>query len=136
MRLYSRLNSILNKPELIRELVDNVQLLQDLGLDDKSKALKQSIPASNTITDIIRSKPMITIVYICFFLVLLTHCIMALRLRNIAHHLEFAQQQKQPQHKDTFWVDHNVDRIHHRLNQLQSETYEYQQRIKKLNNVH
>ncbi|KAI8075517.1 hypothetical protein BDF21DRAFT_343506 [Thamnidium elegans] len=128
IRLYSHLNSILNKPYLVQELVDNVQLLQDLDLNDKD------IPKQISEIDSKKErKSFLIVIYICFFLILLTHCIMALRLKNITHHLALVQQK--PQHKDIHWVDQNMDRIHHQLNQIQGETQEYHQRIKKLNSL-
>ncbi|GAA5794882.1 hypothetical protein HPULCUR_000230 [Helicostylum pulchrum] len=128
IRLYSHLNSILNKPYLVQELVDNVQLLQDLDLNDKD--IPKQIPEKNSKKD---RKPFLVVVYICFFLILLTHCIMALRLKNITHHLALVPHK--PQYKDLHWVDQNMDRVHHQLNQIQGETQEYHQRIQKLNSL-
>lgn len=145
LRLYSHLNSILNKPDLIQELVNDKQLLQDLNLTGRSPShasAKKQTPKGwvSYAMDHIGSTHLIGLVYFGFFMVLVTHCVLALRLKRITHTLELVQQNKQhhPQTneiRESQWINSKINRVHQRLDQLKDEVQYYNQRITNLNNV-
>ncbi|KAI7895289.1 uncharacterized protein EV154DRAFT_536144 [Mucor mucedo] len=148
LRLYSHLNSILNKPELIKELVNDQQLLQDLNLanrpnsnsnSSKSRSSTKKYAGQGWISyamDWVGSTRLIGFVYFGFFLVLVTHCLLALRLKRITNTLDLVQQQKHlTTHTDSQWIDNKMNRVNQHLNQLKEEVQDYHQRIQKLHNV-
>lgn len=151
MRQFTHLHSILNKPELIRELVHDAQLLQDLDMHDKSKPsgpsqhLQTTASNQNWISKAMHytgSIRLVHFIYIGFFFVLLTHCVLALRLQRITHHLDLVQQRKkngfsQQQEKevrDAQWITQKMDRVSYTLSQLQGQVQDYDQRILKMKN--
>lgn len=71
-------------------------------------------------------------IYIGFFFVLVTHCILAIRLQRITHHLEWVQEQAHPIKHDRQWVSEKISLAHEHLNQLKSEVKGYDERISKL----
>lgn len=139
-RLYSHLNSILNKPELIKELIDDQQLLQDLSLAGRpisKKTTKKQAGKSwaSYAMDQVKSTRLMWFVYFGFFMVLVTHCLLALRLKRITNTLDLVQQQKHTTHSESQWIHSKMNRVNQRLDQLKDEVQDYHQRIKKLNNV-
>ena len=139
MRQYSHLNSILQKPELMRELVDDDQLLQDLHIRTKSQENQLQLPKSWTgrVLQKMSSLHLLNIVSIGLFVVLLTHCLLALRLKRITHHLESVQQQQyySEDTKDVQWMNARMQLAQQQLSQLQSEANDFDQRLSKLKNV-
>lgn len=128
-RLHSHLSSVLKKPELIRTLVDDRALLQELRIiePDKNKAVSKSW----------KGLTMTECIYIGFFFVLVTHCILALRLQHITHHLEWVKHQTQPPadvKQDQEWVSNKINLAHQRLDLLKSEIKGYDERIARLRN--
>lgn len=88
--------------------------------------------------DRVKSTRLISLVYFGFFLVLLTHCILALRLKRITNTLEMVQQNKQrPNHdvRETQWITNKIHRVSQRLDVLKDEVQDYHQRISSLKNL-
>lgn len=73
-------------------------------------------------------------IYVGFFLVILTHCVLALRLHRITHHLETVQHNSKPfkPQSDSKWLNHKMNNVHQRLDQLRGEVQDYDQRILRL----
>lgn len=137
LRLYTHLNSILNKPDLIREIVDDEHILEALHMikpKPKTKNDKPSAAWKQSALDRICSPKLTDFIYVGFFLVILTHCVLALRLHRITHRLEVVQynnKQFEPQ-SDSKWLNHKMNNVHQRLEQLRGEVQNYDQRILKL----
>lgn len=144
--MYRRLNSLLNKPELIRELVQDTHILEGLRLITSSSTVSQEqgpISWQQSLFSFIRKCRFIDLVYIVFCIVLLTHCVLALRLQRITHRLDLVQQSRSHQQgdagtsqtngNDMQWIHQQMSRMHHSLDQLKDETQGYNQRINNLN---
>lgn len=145
MRLYSRLHSLLNKPDLIRELVQDIHILEGLQIITRSSVSLKQQPTSwqEALIPYVRKCRLLDLVYITFCIVLLTHCVLALRLQRITHRLDLVQQSKSRQQvsvgtpqsnaKDMQWIHQQMNLMNHRLDQLKGEAQEYDQRIIALN---
>ncbi|KAF1798544.1 hypothetical protein FB192DRAFT_1288509 [Mucor lusitanicus] len=137
LRLYTHLHSILNKPDLIREIVKDERILEALHMiKPKPKAKSQTSNTSwkQSALNRICSPKLTDFIYVGFFLVLLTHCVLALRLHRITHRLEVVQHSSKtfkPQ-SDSKWLNHKMNNVHHRLDQLRGEVQDFDQRILKL----
>lgn len=144
-RQYSRLHSILNKPDLLVDLVDNPQILEDLHIKTASLSQKkQNQVSGNWVSQAMAFIPSIrlsNIIYVAVFLVLLTHCLLAFRLKRITQHLEVVQQQKESHHsqhdniRDTLWLNQRIDHVQQRLAKLKGEALDFDKRILKMKNV-
>jgi hypothetical protein len=137
------LHSILNKPDLIRELVNDPQILQDLDMTaEKSLPEKQAVASKDWLSSAIHRVQSIRLIhFICmgFFFVILTHCVLALRLQRITRRLDIVQQQKSLQQdkdiRDALWISAKMDRVSSSLNQIHGQVQDYDQRIKNMKNM-
>ncbi|CEP08384.1 hypothetical protein [Parasitella parasitica] len=137
LRLYSHLNSILNKPDLMREIVQDEDILEGLHLmEPKSNLLNNTSRFSweQSALNRICSPKLTDFIYLGFFLVILTHCALALRLHHITHRLEIVQRTNKPYEveTDSKWLNHKMSNVHQRLDQLKGEVQDYHQRLSKL----
>jgi hypothetical protein len=99
-------------------------------LSDKKPNLTLKQSALNRIC----SPKLTDFIYIGFFLVIFTHCVLALRLNRITHRLEIVQINNKPYKPagDSKWINHKMNNVHLRLDQLKGEVQDYDQRILKL----
>ncbi|CAO0802577.1 unnamed protein product [Mucor circinelloides] len=137
LRLYTHLNSILNKPDLIREIVKDEHILEALHMTKPKPKTKSDTPNlswKQSALNRICSPKLADVIYVGFFLVILTHCVLALRLHRITHHLETVQHNSKPfkPQSDSKWLNHKMNNVHQRLDQLRGEVQDYDQRILKL----
>ncbi|KAK4515523.1 carboxy methyl transferase for protein phosphatase 2A [Mucor velutinosus] len=137
LRLYTHLNSILNKPDLIREIVKDEHILEALQMIEPKPKTKNDTPNAlrkQSALNRICSPKLKDFIYIGFFLVVLTHCVLALRLHRITHRLEQVQRNSKPlkPQSDSKWLNYKMNNVHHRLDQLKGEVQDFDQRILKL----
>ncbi|GAN03068.1 hypothetical protein MAM1_0033d02519 [Mucor ambiguus] len=137
LRLYTHVNSILNKPDLIREIVKDEHILEALHMIEPKPKTKSETPNTSwkqSVLNRICSPKLTDFIYVGFFLTILTHCVLALRLHRITHRLEVVQHNSRPfkPQSDSQWLNHKMNNVHHRLDQLRGEVQDFDQRISKL----
>ncbi|KAI8640186.1 hypothetical protein BD408DRAFT_420268 [Parasitella parasitica] len=136
-RLYSHLNSILNKPDLMRELIQDEDILEGLHMAEpksNSQCKVSNFSWRQSALNHICSPKLTDFIYIGFFLVIMTHCALALRLHHITHRLEIVQSNNKPYklEADSKWLNHKMNNVHQRLDQMKGEVQDYNQRLLKL----
>ncbi|KAL9558530.1 hypothetical protein MBANPS3_000866 [Mucor bainieri] len=136
LRLYTHLNSILNKPDLIRAIVKDDHILEALHMVKPKPKAKDETPSTSwqkSAVNRICSPKLTDFIYVGFFLVILTHCVLALRLHRITHRLEVVQHNTKPlkPQSESRWLNHKMNSVHHRLDQLRGEVQDFDQRILK-----
>ncbi len=132
----------------MRELVDNPKILEDLHITSNGSSVNRgrNLASKGWISQVVNtflSIRLVNLIYFGFFLVLVTHCLLALRLKRITQHLEAVQQQKHVQHqelhpkdtRDTQWINQRMDHVQQRLNQLKGEAHDFDKRILKMQSV-
>lgn len=137
----------MNKPDLLVDLVGNDQILEELHINTPNTLQKKQNQASgNWVSQAMAYIPSIrlsNIIYVAVFLVLLTHCLLAFRLKRITQHLEMVQQQKElHEHhyspkdtRDTLWINQKIGHVQQRLDKLKGEALDFDKRILKMKNV-
>ncbi|KAI8973698.1 hypothetical protein BDF20DRAFT_667193 [Mycotypha africana] len=152
-RLYNRLNAVLHRPDLIQELLakdpNSDYILHSLQIPTKAEE-EQRINA-------IEKRKWSYILCIGLIAILLTHSMLAFRLRRIVRHIEVIKAPSQHpyqkpisapvEHKPSFhdehslfdgnieevqWVDSQLKQIEKRLSFLQSEASAYNERLRSL----
>jgi hypothetical protein len=111
--MYSRLNSVLNRPDLIREIVKDEKVLE---------MFKPNVIQTK------RSLNWSYCVYTFFIIAALTHCLLAIRLQRITKHLELVQQLKHTP-TESHWINHKMYTLQQKLDKLKGEVQSYDQRI-------
>lgn len=121
----------------MRSIVKDEHILEGLHMvkpKAKSPDEKLNLTLKQSALNRIYSPKLTDFIYIGFFLVVLTHCVLALRLNRITQRLEIVQHNNKPYKpaSDSKWLNHKMNGIHHRLDQLKGEVQDYDQRILKL----
>ncbi|KAI8890673.1 hypothetical protein K501DRAFT_236245 [Backusella circina FSU 941] len=113
IRMYSKLNSVLIRPDLIREIVKDEKVLEMF----KPKVIQSK-----------RSLNWSYCVYTFFIIAAFTHCLLAIRLQRITKHLEFVQHLKNTP-TESHWINHKMYTLQQKLDKLKGEVQSYDQRI-------
>lgn len=86
------------------------------------------------------SMRLMNFIYLGLFVVFLTHCLLAFRLKKITQHLDSVKQHKITHHqhvpikdtRDTQWIHQRMDHVQQRLDRLKDEALDFDQRISRL----
>ncbi|KAI9487240.1 MAG: hypothetical protein EXX96DRAFT_552337 [Benjaminiella poitrasii] len=145
LRLYNHLNLILKKPILVRELTSNKRLLEALHMIEQTRQIHSESKDSRIaqVIESISSIKLINFIYATLFLVLMTHCLLALRLQRITQYLEVVQrhQSRLPYASDhnamiknPQWINQGMETVCEHLSQLKDKVQDYNQRVSQLKN--
>jgi hypothetical protein len=121
--------------------VQDIHILEGLHIITPAAISQEQQPTSWPEALILRIRKcrIIDMVYITFCIVLLTHCVLALRLQRITHHLDLVQQSRYHQQSSTAnshsssndmqWIHQQMNQMHQKLDLLKDEAQGYDQRI-------
>ncbi|KAI8331116.1 GRAM domain-containing protein [Blakeslea trispora] len=117
LKLYRHLHYVLSQPDLIQQLVQDDPSL----LDSLSHTPISPTPSSKL------TRPTY-LVYVGLFIVLLAHCILAIRMHYMSDHLQALYQQKMVA-QDNSWAESKIKSTQQMLDESDQEIHDFDQRL-------